>query len=133
MGRARLDRHALPHMRDRAEKWTQTWPGGIHGATVSIMSRTSDSSCCVCNASDARSLVDVVLRGGGRATLCGSHALMHRRSSMEARTPADLRVMLSERRKRAERRTEGDALGESLSTAFAGERRGTGSAARRRG
>jgi hypothetical protein len=90
------------------------------------MTRTSDSSCCVCDASDARALVDITLPGGKRATLCGSHALMHRRSSMDARTPAELRTLLSERRRRSERRSEGDALGDALTAAFAGERRAAG-------
>jgi hypothetical protein len=90
------------------------------------MSRISDPSCCVCKASDARALVEVVLVGGGRATLCGSHALMHRRSSMQARSPEDLRVLLSERRRRSERRSEGDALGDALLAAFSGDRRASG-------
>jgi hypothetical protein len=93
------------------------------------MTRKAGSSCCVCGACDARALVEVVLVGGGRATLCGSHALMHRRSSMQARSADDLRVLLSERRRRRERRSEGDALGESLAVAFAGaagERRAAG-------
>jgi hypothetical protein len=90
------------------------------------MPRLSDPSCCVCATSDARTLVEVVLVGGARATLCGSHALMHRRSSMGARSSAELRVVLSERRKRSERRSEGDALGAALSAAFAGDRRAAG-------
>jgi hypothetical protein len=90
------------------------------------MARLSDPSCCVCGASDARSLVAVTLVGGARATLCGSHALMHRRSSMGARSAADLRVLLTERRRRTERRSEGDALGDALSAAFAGDRREAG-------
>ncbi len=90
------------------------------------MTKTTATSCCVCSASDARSLIEVVLVGGSRATLCGSHALMHRRSRMDARSPADLRTLLGDRRRRAERRTEGDELGESLSAAFAGERRAAG-------
>lgn len=84
------------------------------------------ASCCVCGASDARALVEVGLVGGARATLCGSHALMHRRSSMDARSEADLKVRLSDRRRRSERRTEGDALGQSLSEAFSGDKRAGG-------
>jgi hypothetical protein len=45
---------------------------------------------------------------------------------MDARSEADLKVRLSDRRRRSERRTEGDALGQSLSDAFAGERRAGG-------
>ena len=51
---------------------------------------------------------------------------MYRRSSMDARSAADLKVRLSDRRRRNERRSEGDALGESLSAAFAGDRRAGG-------
>jgi hypothetical protein len=89
---------------------------------------SSDPSCCVCKASDARALVEVVLVGGARATLCGSHALMHRRSSMQARSAEDLRLQLSERRRRNERRAEGDALGDALLAAFSGvdDRRAAG-------
>jgi hypothetical protein len=87
------------------------------------MARMPESSCCVCKASDARTLVEVVLVGGVRATLCGSHALLHRRSPEQARSAADLRRVLGERRKRRERRSEGDALGDALSAAFAGDRR----------
>ncbi|MGH7436842.1 MAG: hypothetical protein ACRENE_14305 [Polyangiaceae bacterium] len=84
------------------------------------------SSCCVCGATDARALVEVSLVGGARATLCGSHALMHRRSPMDARSAADLKIRLSDRRRRSERRSDGDELGQSLSEAFAGERRAAG-------
>jgi hypothetical protein len=45
---------------------------------------------------------------------------------MEARSAADLRVLLTERRRRTERRSEGDALGDALSAAFAGDRREAG-------
>jgi hypothetical protein len=80
--------------------------------------------CCVCQASDRRSLVEVTLIGGERTTLCGSHALMHRRSAVQARTPEELRKVLRDKRARSERRDdEGDALGAALASAFAGERR----------
>jgi hypothetical protein len=45
---------------------------------------------------------------------------------MDARSVADLKVRLSDRRRRSERRTEGDELGQSLSEAFAGDRRAGG-------
>jgi len=83
----------------------------------------SGSSCCVCGATDARSLVDVVLIGGAKATLCGSHALMHRRSPAQARSSAQLRQMLGDRRGRRDRRLEGDELGAALTAAFSGDRR----------
>jgi hypothetical protein len=81
------------------------------------------SSCCVCGASDARALEDIVLIGGSRATLCGSHALMHRRAPLQARTVAQLRQLLSERRGRRERRSSGDDLADALAAAFSGDRR----------
>jgi hypothetical protein len=81
------------------------------------------SSCCVCGASDARALIGVVLIGGYRATLCGSHALMHRRSSAQARSASQLREMLSDRRERCERRSSGDELACALAAAFSGDRR----------
>ena len=88
-----------------------------------VTDEVSGSSCCVCGITDARSLVDVVLIGGASATLCGSHALMHRRSPMQARSSAQLREMLGERRDRRDRRTEGDELGAALTAAFSGDRR----------
>jgi hypothetical protein len=88
-----------------------------------IADEVSGSSCCVCGMTDARSLVDVVLMGGAKATLCGSHALMHRRSPTQARSSAQLRDMLGERRGRRDRRSEGDELGAALTAAFSGDRR----------
>jgi len=90
-----------------------------HGAFV----WSSGSSCCVCGESDARALVDVVLMGGAQVTLCGSHELMHRRSPSQARSRPQLREMLSERRGRRDRRSEGDELGAMLTAAFSGDRR----------
>jgi hypothetical protein len=90
-------------------------------------------ACCVCGVEDARALVGVVLLGGSRATLCGSHALMHRRSRSVARTERELRTELRDRRAdRAarDRRGGADELGASLVVAFVGERR---AADRRRG
>jgi hypothetical protein len=88
-----------------------------------IADEVSGSSCCVCGATDARALVDVVLMGGARATLCGSHALMHRRLPAQARSSAQLREMLGDRRGRSDRRMEGDELGAALTAAFSGDRR----------
>jgi len=80
--------------------------------------------CCVCQASDRRALVEVVLIGGARVTLCGSHALMHRRSTVQARSPEELRARLGDKRARPDRRDDGDdALGAVLASAFATERR----------
>jgi hypothetical protein len=80
--------------------------------------------CCVCGASDRRALVEVRLMGGESVRLCGSHALMHRRSTVQARSPLELRELLGDKRVRSERRDDnGDALGVALASAFAGERR----------
>ncbi|HEX3770374.1 MAG TPA: hypothetical protein VHV30_05900 [Polyangiaceae bacterium] len=84
------------------------------------------SSCCVCGARDARALVDVVLIGGARTTLCGSHELMHRRSPAQARTVAQLRALLGDRRSRSDRRDAVagfDDLAVALSAAFSGDQR----------
>jgi hypothetical protein len=82
------------------------------------------SSCCVCGDKDARALLEVALRGGARATLCGSHALMHRRSPVQASSVAELRALLRDRRGRRDRREGGDELGTALETAFRADRRG---------
>ena len=72
---------------------------------------------------DARGLVEVEL-ANGRATLCGSHDLMHRRAGRKARTAAELRAAFAERRS-TKRRADGgvDELAESLASAFTLERR----------
>jgi hypothetical protein len=88
------------------------------------MTQTLGSSCCVCKASDARLLVDVVLQGGAHATLCGSHALMHGRSTEGASTEVELRRLLGDRRGRRDRRDDQDELGAALNAAFNGDRRG---------
>lgn len=87
------------------------------------MTQVLGSSCCVCGARDARSLEDVFLTGGVRATLCGSHAIMHRRARADVRTTAELRTVLRDRRDRSDRRQDGDELGASLAAAFSGGRR----------
>src|SRR5260370_26264712 len=74
--------------------------------------------CCVCETSDERTLVEVELDGGGRATLCGSHAIMHGRSMQEARSADDLRDVLRDRRAMIASRHEGDDLGTALTTSF---------------
>jgi hypothetical protein len=66
------------------------------------------SACCVCGAKDARALVRVILRGGARATLCGSHALMHRRATVQASSELELRRLLRDRRGRRDRRDDQD-------------------------
>jgi hypothetical protein len=88
------------------------------------MTQTLGSSCCVCKASDGRTLVEVVLHGGAHATLCGSHALMHGRSTERASTEVELRRLLGDRRGRRDRRDDQDELGAALNAAFNGDRRG---------
>jgi hypothetical protein len=83
-------------------------------------------ACCVCGVDDARTLVGVVLLGGSRTTLCGSHALMHRRAHSTARDERELRAELRDRRapqSARDRRGGADELGASLVVAFVGERR----------
>jgi len=82
------------------------------------------ASCCVCGASDERVLVEVALDGGTHATLCGSHALMFRRSATHPSSVAELRGLLRDRRGRRDRRGDGDELGEALAAAFRLDRRG---------
>jgi hypothetical protein len=48
---------------------------------------------------------------------------MHRRSPTQARSSAQLREMLGDRRDRRDRRSEGDELGAALTAAFSGDRR----------
>ena len=77
----------------------------------------------MCGVADKRALVEVGLLGGGRAMLCGSHAVMHGRAAPKARSQSELRELLRDRRGRRDRRHEGDELGAALTAAFSGERR----------
>jgi hypothetical protein len=81
--------------------------------------------CAVCGARDERALVHVLLVGGCTTTLCGTHALMHRRSGQGQRSVSELRASLADRRARDDRRHEGDELGAALAAAFGSEKRGT--------
>jgi hypothetical protein len=87
------------------------------------MTQSLSGCCCVCGASDARTLVQIGLVGGGQATLCGSHAVMHGRAGTKARSEPELRELLRDRRGRRERRELGDELGAALTQAFNEERR----------
>ena len=87
------------------------------------MTQVNRSGCAVCGNADARALEDVILGGGARATLCGSHALMHRRLPTPGQTVAELRELLANRRDRRDRRQDGDELGAALTAAFSGSRR----------
>jgi hypothetical protein len=86
----------------------------------------SVDSCAVCGLRDARGLLQIELACGARATLCGSHELMHRRDGRTAESEAELRARFAERRS-TERRAEGgaDELAERLASAFTPERRVT--------
>ncbi len=77
----------------------------------------------MCDIGDERALVNVELAGGGHVTLCGSHALMHRRADVRPASESELRALLRDRRDRPDRREDGDELGEALAAAFGRERR----------
>ena len=96
-----------------------------------VKTKAPSKKCAVCRVCDERMLVDVRLVGNIDVTLCGSHALMHRRSREQAKSVAELRSILSDRRASRERRGDDDRrlgeideLGLELTAAFAGERRG---------
>ena len=84
----------------------------------------ASEGCAVCGLRDARALVSVVLVGGTRATMCGTHELMHRRAGGKAKSTAELRSSLAERRG-TDRRGHGevDELAARLAAAFTNERR----------
>ncbi|HXX69021.1 MAG TPA: hypothetical protein VEK07_17675 [Polyangiaceae bacterium] len=89
------------------------------------MAQVVHSSCCVCGNSDSRALSDVELESSTRVVLCGSHALMYRRSGARPRSESELRALLRDRRGRRDRRHDGDELGAALTAAFSNDRRGT--------
>ncbi len=82
-------------------------------------------TCAICGENDLRMLDQLRLSGGETAMLCGSHALVLRRLAKTPRTIAELKSFVGERRRSDERRIEGDELGEALTAAFNGERRGS--------
>ena len=83
------------------------------------------SPCAICGLSDARALVAVALADGAKATLCGSHDLMHRRAGGSAASIAELRGMFGDKRSTERRGGKGevDELAEALSAAFCRDRR----------
>jgi hypothetical protein len=83
------------------------------------------TSCAVCGEDDKRMLAIVQLRGGLEACLCGSHALMHARSTDDLRTEDDLRRAFNDRRSGTRRTAafSGDELADKLQAAFTRERR----------
>ena len=87
------------------------------------MTEAMASPCCVCGASDTRALVELTLAGGTRVVLCGTHALMHRRSRARARSAEELRHFYADRRVGGDRRGDADELAAALTAAFNGDRR----------
>ncbi|MBX3188082.1 MAG: hypothetical protein KF819_13755 [Labilithrix sp.] len=84
------------------------------------------SACVVCEMNDARALVSIILAGGQRVTLCGNHAVMHRRCRATLRTVADLKETLGNRRSMDRRGGPcEDELAERLQSAFTRDRRRT--------
>lgn len=97
---------------------------------MSDFGRTSlpKEPCVVCGANDARGTATTRLASGEVVAVCGSHELMHRRSSKTARSVMELKSLLQNRRSTRDRRSlqsgeEGDELGAQLSEAFAAEQR----------
>jgi hypothetical protein len=100
---------------------------------VSAKPPSPPRTCAICGATDARILVDVALTKRTTAVLCGSHAVMRERIAPTSTNLEELRAVMRDRRRPAERRGrvdrslgEIDELGASLSAAFAGERRAVG-------
>jgi hypothetical protein len=94
---------------------------------------TDPLACSVCGSQDARSLASTALASGAMVVVCGSHAIAHARLIHPARTIAELRIILGERRETDERRAarntrfgEADELAQGLAAAFAPDRRGLG-------
>jgi hypothetical protein len=105
----------------------------IVGPMFAQPSSTAPLSCSVCGSRDARTLSSTALASGAIVVVCGSHAVAHARESRPARTVAELRTLLSERRASRDRRDghdgrlgEPDELAQGLAAAFADDRRGPG-------
>ena len=96
------------------------------------MSSVVHGSCIVCGYFDSRALSTTRLATGEVVVVCGTHELMHRRAESPARSVADLRRLLTERRRSARRGIDGDELGMRLSEAFATSERRTGAGTDRR-
>jgi len=93
-------------------------------------SPSGSRACAVCGSVDARTLSSTTLASGVVLTVCGSHAVAHARAPRQARTVADLRALLADRRESQDRRGrhagEVDELAQSLAAAFRADRRGPG-------
>jgi hypothetical protein len=83
------------------------------------------SACVVCGLSDRRALVQVRLHAGRMVTLCGTHALVLRRSRSRFRSVEEVKAATCDRRGRTRRGEALDELAEALTAAFAGDRRAT--------
>ena len=117
----------------------ETWPHRAGSAIFDRMMRkqrgrvgpstetspAAEGPCAVCGVSDGRALLGVDLKGGKRATLCGSHDLMHRRAGSPATSLLELRALFGDRRDTERRGGKGevDELAEALSAAFCRDRR----------
>jgi hypothetical protein len=99
---------------------------------ISAMSTAIHGSCIVCGHFDSRALSTTRLATGDVVVVCGNHELMHRRAESPAKSVAELRRMLTERRRGSRRGIDGDELGMRLSEAFASSDRRTGTGADRR-
>jgi hypothetical protein len=94
---------------------------------------TDPLSCSVCGSHDARTLSSTALASGAVVVVCGSHAVAHAREARAARSIAELRTMLGDRRASDDRRDvhdprhgEPDLLAQDLAAAFSSDRRGPG-------
>lgn len=96
------------------------------------MSTALHGSCVVCGHFDARALTTTRLANGEVVIVCGTHELIHRRAESPAKSTADLRRMLTERRRGSRRGIDGDELGMRLSEAFASSDRRDGTGTDRR-
>lgn len=83
------------------------------------MSTAVHGSCVVCGHFDSRALSTTRLSNGELVVVCGNHELMHRRAESPAKSVAELRRMVTERRRGSRRGIDGDELGMRLSEAFA--------------
>lgn len=81
-------------------------------------------ACAVCGERDARALTTLRLAGGEPVVVCGTHELMHQRASRTARSIEELRTLVTERRRTADRRIANpDELAGALTQAFSPNRR----------
>jgi hypothetical protein len=104
--------------------------GAVQGAIVASAMKASSHFCAVCGTGDQRVLSTILLPGGVRAVVCGSHELAFLRAARRPTTIGELRQAVRERRLGTERRRAVqddvygvDELATRLLAAFSGERR----------